>query len=121
MATGFASQVSQEAAHTLRLWRRDGRLIALLLLVGAWFTAAVLIGIDAVRYQRIIPVSDDVIAGVFRIGAGDAVIGKQLAVDADLNAGFINESEARTRRSHGLCAPQMRPETHRLALMAHLS
>jgi ABC-2 type transport system permease protein len=49
MATGFASQVSQEATHTLRLWRRDGRLIALLLLVGAWFTAAVLIGVDAAR------------------------------------------------------------------------
>ena len=29
----------------------------------------------------------------------DSMPGKQLAVDADLNAGFINESEARTRRS----------------------
>ena len=28
----------------------------------------------------------------------DSMPGKQLAVDADLNAGFINESEARTRR-----------------------
>jgi flagellar biosynthesis protein FlhA len=29
----------------------------------------------------------------------DSMPGKQLAVDADLNAGFINESEARTRRA----------------------
>lgn len=29
----------------------------------------------------------------------DSMPGKQLAVDADLNAGFINEAEARTRRS----------------------
>ena len=29
----------------------------------------------------------------------DSMPGKQMAVDADLNAGFINESEARTRRS----------------------
>ena len=29
----------------------------------------------------------------------DSMPGKQLAVDADLNAGFINESEARTRRN----------------------
>ena len=29
----------------------------------------------------------------------DSMPGKQLAVDADLNAGFINEGEARTRRS----------------------
>jgi flagellar biosynthesis protein FlhA len=29
----------------------------------------------------------------------DSMPGKQLAVDADMNAGFINESEARTRRS----------------------
>ncbi|MFO7543053.1 MAG: flagellar biosynthesis protein FlhA [Thiobacillus sp.] len=29
----------------------------------------------------------------------DSMPGKQLAVDADLNAGFVNESEARTRRS----------------------
>ncbi len=53
MATAFASQVAQETTHTLRLWRRDGRLIALLLLVGAWFTAAVLIGVDAARSWQV--------------------------------------------------------------------
>lgn len=49
MARSFAAQVGQEAAHTWRLWRRDGRLIALLLLVGAWFLASMLIGADAAR------------------------------------------------------------------------
>ena len=39
------------------------------------------------RYQRIIPIQDDIVAGVFRIGAGDAVIGKQLAADLGLRVG----------------------------------
>lgn len=46
-----------------------------------------LVGIDAPRYQRIIPIQDDIVAGVFRIGAGDAVIGKQLASDLGLRVG----------------------------------
>lgn len=46
-----------------------------------------LIGIDPVRYQRIIPIQDDMVAGVFRIGAGDAVIGKQLAADLGMRVG----------------------------------
>ena len=46
-----------------------------------------LVGIDAVRYQRIIPIADDIVAGAFRIGAGDAVIGSQLARDLGLRAG----------------------------------
>ena len=46
-----------------------------------------LMGIDANRYQRIIPIQDDIIAGVFRIGAGDAVIGSQLASDLGLRVG----------------------------------
>jgi lipoprotein-releasing system permease protein len=46
-----------------------------------------LVGIDSERYQRIIPVEDDLIAGVFRIGAGDTVIGKQLAIDLGLRVG----------------------------------
>jgi lipoprotein-releasing system permease protein len=54
---------------------------------GEALESVALIGIDAVRYQRIIPIQDDVIAGVFRIGAGDAVIGKQLAADLGLRVG----------------------------------
>lgn len=46
-----------------------------------------LVGIDATRYQRIIPIQRDIIDGVFRIGAGDAVVGKQLAKDLGLRVG----------------------------------
>lgn len=46
-----------------------------------------LMGIDASRYQRIIPIQDDIVAGVFRIGADDAVIGSQLAMDLGLRVG----------------------------------
>ncbi len=54
---------------------------------GAALQSVALVGIDAVRYQRIIPIQDDIVAGVFRIGAGDAVIGKQLAADLGLGVG----------------------------------
>jgi len=40
-----------------------------------------LVGIDPVRYQRIIPIGDDIVAGTLRVGAGDAVIGRLLADD----------------------------------------
>lgn len=46
-----------------------------------------LIGIDPERYQRIIPVARDIIAGGFRVGAGDAVVGKLLADQLGLRAG----------------------------------
>ena len=54
---------------------------------GEALESVALVGIDAPRYQRIIPIQDDIIAGVFRIGAGDAVIGKQLAIDLGLGVG----------------------------------
>ncbi len=46
-----------------------------------------LMGIDPLRYQNIIPVSDDIIAGQFRVGAGDAVIGKLLADELGMRVG----------------------------------
>ncbi len=46
-----------------------------------------LVGIDPERYQRILPISDDIIDGVFRIGAGETVIGKQLALDLGVGVG----------------------------------
>ncbi|WP_404302833.1 ABC transporter permease [Alicycliphilus denitrificans] len=46
-----------------------------------------LAGIDPPRYRRITPVQDAIIAGAFRIGAGDAVIGRQLAADLGLRVG----------------------------------
>ncbi|MNF38611.1 Lipoprotein-releasing system transmembrane protein LolE [compost metagenome] len=46
-----------------------------------------LMGIDPVRYQRIIPIAEDLIAGRFTVGAGHAVIGKELADDLGLGIG----------------------------------
>jgi lipoprotein-releasing system permease protein len=46
-----------------------------------------LVGMDPVRYQRIIPLGDDIIAGTLRVGAGDAVIGRLLADDLGARAG----------------------------------
>ncbi len=46
-----------------------------------------LIGIDPDRYLRIIPVSRDIVAGTFNVGAGFAVIGKLLADQLGLRAG----------------------------------
>lgn len=46
-----------------------------------------LVGIDPARYLRIIPVQEDIVAGDFRVGAGDAVIGSQLARDLGLQVG----------------------------------
>lgn len=54
---------------------------------GEALQSTALVGIDAQRYQRIIPIEEDIIAGVFRIGAGDAVIGKQLASDLGMGVG----------------------------------
>jgi lipoprotein-releasing system permease protein len=46
-----------------------------------------LVGMDPVRYQRIIPLGDDIVAGSLRVGAGDAVIGKLLANDLGVQVG----------------------------------
>ena len=46
-----------------------------------------LLGIDPVRYERIVPVSEDIVAGQFRVGAGNAVIGRLLADDLGLEVG----------------------------------
>ncbi len=46
-----------------------------------------LVGIDVARYTRILPLGDDIIAGQLRVGAGDAVIGSQLAHDLGVTVG----------------------------------
>ncbi|MEO8122463.1 MAG: FtsX-like permease family protein [Burkholderiales bacterium] len=46
-----------------------------------------LIGIDVDRYTQIIPLQEDMIAGRLRVGAGDAVIGSQLARDLGVSVG----------------------------------
>lgn len=58
-----------------------------------------LIGMDPARYEKIIPVSKDIISGAFRVGTGDAVIGKILADDLGLRVGNKIRLEAGQGRS----------------------
>ena len=44
-------------------------------------------GIDATRYSRIIPIQNVIVSGVYRTGAGNALIGTQLANDLGLRLG----------------------------------
>lgn len=46
-----------------------------------------LIGVDRTRYLRIVPVDEDMIAGEFRVEAGDAVIGRVLAKNLGVRVG----------------------------------
>lgn len=46
-----------------------------------------LMGIDVARYTRILPLREDIIAGHLRVGAGEAVIGSQLAHDLGAGVG----------------------------------
>ncbi len=58
-----------------------------LALSGVARASVALIGMDPERYERIIPISDDLIAGTFRVGAGHGVIGSELAKDLGLDVG----------------------------------
>lgn len=46
-----------------------------------------LVGIDVARYTRILPLREDIVAGQLRVGAGDAVVGSQLAHDLGVTVG----------------------------------
>jgi lipoprotein-releasing system permease protein len=54
---------------------------------GEVFKSISILGIDPPRYEKIIPISTDIISGKVKVGAGDAVIGKILADDLGLRAG----------------------------------
>jgi lipoprotein-releasing system permease protein len=54
---------------------------------GSAVKSVAVLGIDPVRYQRIVPVSDYLTAGAMRVGAGDALIGSKLADDLGLGVG----------------------------------
>ncbi len=54
---------------------------------GVALESVALVGIDVARYQKIIPIGKDIVAGTFRVGAGNAVIGKLLAEDLGLRVG----------------------------------
>jgi lipoprotein-releasing system permease protein len=64
---------------------------------GSAVNSVALLGIDTVRYQRIIPLAADITAGELRVGAGDAVIGQELAHDLGLRVG----EKIRLARSDG--------------------
>jgi lipoprotein-releasing system permease protein len=53
-----------------------------------------LVGMDPPRYQRIIPLGKNIVAGELRVGAGDAVIGTLLA--ADLGASLADKVRLQT-------------------------
>lgn len=50
-------------------------------------SSVALLGIDPERYQRIIPLADEMVAGALEVGAGNAVIGTELARDLGLGVG----------------------------------
>ncbi len=54
---------------------------------GQALESVALVGIDVARYQKIIPISKDIVAGQFRVWAGNAVIGKLLAENLGLRVG----------------------------------
>ncbi len=57
------------------------------------------IGIDPVRYERIISISDDIVDGQFRVGAGETVIGAKLASDLGVRVGSKLRLEAGNNRT----------------------
>src|SRR5690625_1733478 len=61
---------------------------------GDVFKSISLMGIDPDRYERIVPVSQDIIAGRYQVGIGDAVIGKLLAEDLGVTVGSKLRLEA---------------------------
>ena len=54
---------------------------------GAAVESVALVGIDVDRYTQIIPLQEDIIAGRLRVGAGEVVIGIQLARDLGVSVG----------------------------------
>jgi lipoprotein-releasing system permease protein len=54
---------------------------------GVAVKSVAVLGIDPVRYQRIIPLSNYLVAGSLRVGAGDTLIGRKLANDLGIRIG----------------------------------
>jgi len=54
---------------------------------GEALESVALMGIDIERYQRIVNLRDSMVDGAFRLGAGDALIGRQLAKELGLRVG----------------------------------
>lgn len=58
-----------------------------------------IIGMDPERYERIIPVGKDIIAGAFAVRAGESVIGSKLAQDLGLRVGSKLRLDAGNNRT----------------------
>lgn len=54
---------------------------------GAAVKSVALLGIDPPRYERIVPLTQYLLAGALRVGAGDALIGSELADELGLGVG----------------------------------
>lgn len=54
---------------------------------GEALESVALVGIDLPRYRRIIPIEDSLSSGALRVGAGDAMIGQELADKLGLSVG----------------------------------
>lgn len=66
---------------------------------GSARNSVALMGVDPERYQRIIPMRDNMVAGRFEVGGGRAVIGRKLANDLGLGVGDklrLDAGEGRT-------------------------
>jgi lipoprotein-releasing system permease protein len=66
---------------------------------GSARNSVALMGVDPERYQRIIPMRDNMVAGRFEVGGGRAVIGAKLAEDLGLGVGDklrLDAGEGRT-------------------------
>jgi lipoprotein-releasing system permease protein len=66
---------------------------------GAARNSVALMGVDPERYQRIIPMRENMVAGRFEVGGGRAVIGTRLAEDLGLGVGDklrLDAGEGRT-------------------------
>jgi lipoprotein-releasing system permease protein len=58
-----------------------------------------ILGMDPERYERIIPISEDIIAGHFKVQAGDTVIGSKLAHDLGVRVGSKLRLDAGNNRT----------------------
>ena len=54
---------------------------------GEALESVALVGIDPARYRRIIPLDEAIVEGSFKIAAGDAIIGRELALNLGLRLG----------------------------------
>lgn len=66
---------------------------------GAGVISVVTLGIEPALYQQIIPIHKDIIAGEFRVGANEGVIGSKLAADLGLKVGSKLRLDAGNNRS----------------------